>query len=45
MHTINYHLKKNADSELEENAVNRNFRIFVQDGKNQLVRTFYSLIA
>jgi hypothetical protein len=34
-HTINYHLKKIfSDSELEENAVTRNFRITAQDGKN-----------
>ncbi len=34
-HTINYHLKKVfADSELEENAVIRNFRITAADGKN-----------
>lgn len=33
-HTINYHLKKVfADSELEEEAVIRNFRITVADGK------------
>ncbi|OGS91835.1 MAG: cell filamentation protein Fic [Gallionellales bacterium GWA2_59_43] len=34
-HTINYHLKKVfADSELEEDAVIRNFRITAADGKN-----------
>jgi hypothetical protein len=34
-HTINYHLKKIfSDSELEENAVTRNFRITAQDGKS-----------
>jgi hypothetical protein len=34
-HTINYHLKKVfADSELEEEAVIRNFRITAADGKN-----------
>jgi len=34
-HTINYHLKKIfSDSELEEAAVIRNFRITAQDGKN-----------
>ena len=34
-HTINYHLKKVfADSELEEKAVIRNFRITAADGKN-----------
>ena len=33
-HTINYHLKKIfSDSELEEEAVIRNFRITAQDGK------------
>lgn len=33
-HTINYHLKKLfSDSELEENAVIRNFRITANDGK------------
>jgi hypothetical protein len=33
-HTINYHLKNIfSDSELEENAVTRNFRITAQDGK------------
>ncbi|WP_207924585.1 RhuM family protein [Pedobacter changchengzhani] len=33
-HTINYHLKKIfSDSELEETAVVRNFRITAQDGK------------
>ncbi len=33
-HTINYHLKKLfSDSEVEENAVVRNFRITAQDGK------------
>ena len=33
-HTINFHLKKIfSDSELEENAVTRNFRITAQDGK------------
>ncbi len=34
-HTINYHLKKVfSDSELQEDAVIRNFRITVADGKN-----------
>lgn len=34
-HTINYHLKKIfSDSELEEDAVIRNFRITAKDGKN-----------
>ena len=34
-HTINYHLKKVfSDSELEEKAVIRNFRITAADGKN-----------
>lgn len=34
-HTINYHLKKIfLDSELQEDAVIRNFRITAQDGKN-----------
>jgi hypothetical protein len=34
-HTINYHLKKIfSDSELEEKAVIRNFRITAKDGKN-----------
>ncbi|TVQ99803.1 MAG: cell filamentation protein Fic [Desulfovibrionales bacterium] len=34
-HTINYHLKKIfADSELQENAVIRNFRITATDGKS-----------
>jgi hypothetical protein len=34
-HTINYHLKKVfADSELDEGAVIRNFRITAADGKN-----------
>ena len=34
-HTINYHLKKIfTDSELEEDAVIRNFRITAQDGKS-----------
>ncbi|GAB6058538.1 hypothetical protein [Desulfonatronum parangueonense] len=34
-HTINYHLKKIfADSELQENAVIRNFRITAADGKS-----------
>ena len=34
-HTINYHLKKIfSDSELEENAVTRNFRVTAQDGKS-----------
>ena len=34
-HTINYHLKKVfADSELEKEAVIRNFRITAADGKN-----------
>ena len=34
-HTINYHLKKIfTDSELEEEAVIRNFRITASDGKN-----------
>ena len=34
-HTINYHLKKVfADSELEETAVIRNFRITAADGKS-----------
>ena len=34
-HTINYHLKKIfSDSELEEEAVIRNFRITAKDGKN-----------
>ena len=34
-HTINYHLKKVfGDSELEENAVIRNFRITAADGKS-----------
>lgn len=34
-HTINYHLKKIfSDSELEENAVTRNFRITAQDSKS-----------
>jgi len=34
-HTINYHLKNIfSDSELEENAVTRNFRITAQDGKS-----------
>jgi len=34
-HTINYHLKKIfSDSELEEDAVTRNFRITAQDGKS-----------
>ena len=33
-HTINYHLKKIfSDSEIQENAVVRNFRITAQDGK------------
>ena len=34
-HTVNYHLKKLfSDSELNENAVVRNFRITATDGKN-----------
>ena len=34
-HTVNYHLKKIfSDSELNENAVVRNFRITATDGKN-----------
>ena len=34
-HTINYHLKKIfTDSELEESAVIRNFRITAQDAKS-----------
>lgn len=34
-HTINYHLKKVfSDSELQEDAVIRNFRITAADGKN-----------
>ena len=34
-HTINYHLKKVfSDSELQANAVIRNFRITAADGKN-----------
>lgn len=34
-HTVNYHLKKLfSDSELNENAVVRNFRITASDGKN-----------
>ncbi len=34
-HTINYHLKKVfTDSELEESAVTRNFRITAADGKS-----------
>jgi hypothetical protein len=40
-HTINYHLKKVfADSELEENAVIRNFRITAADGKNYNTRHY-----
>ncbi len=38
-HTINYHLKKVfADSELEEDAVIRNFRITAADGKSYSTR-------
>ncbi|MDP5091562.1 MAG: virulence RhuM family protein, partial [Saprospiraceae bacterium] len=34
-HTVNYHLKKIfSDAELEENSVNREFRITASDGKN-----------
>jgi hypothetical protein len=44
-HTINYHLKKLfADSELEEEAVIRNFRITATDGKNYNIG-HYSLSA
>ncbi len=44
-HTINYHLKKIfSDSELEEEAVIRNFRITAQDGKNYNTQ-HYSLSA
>lgn len=44
-HTINYHLKKIfSDSELEEDAVIRNFRITAQDGKNYNIN-HYSLTA
>ena len=43
--TINYHLKKVFDdSELEENAVIRNFRITAADGKNYLTQ-FHNLDA
>jgi hypothetical protein len=38
-HTINYHLKKIfSDSELEETAVVRNFRITAQDGKTYNIK-------
>ena len=38
-HTINYHLKKIfTDSELEEDAVIRNFRITAADGKSYSTR-------
>ena len=44
-HTINYHLKKVfADSELQESAVIRNFRITAADGKNYNTQ-HYSLAA
>ena len=44
-HTINYHLKKVfADSELQESAVIRNFRITAADGKNYNIQ-HYSLAA
>lgn len=44
-HTINYHLKKVfTDSELQEEAVIRNFRITAADGKNYDTR-HYSLAA
>jgi hypothetical protein len=44
-HTINYHLKKVfADSELQEDAVIRNFRITAADGKNYDTR-HYNLAA
>jgi hypothetical protein len=44
-HTINYHLKKIfSDSELEEEAVVRNFRITAKDGKNYNTQ-HYSLSA
>ena len=44
-HTINYHLKKVfSDSELQEDAVIRNFRITAADGKNYDTR-HYSLAA
>ena len=40
-HTINYHLKKCfADSELEEHAVIRNFRITAADGKSYDTRHY-----
>lgn len=38
-HTVNYHLKKVFDdSELEEDAVIRKFRITAADGKNYIKR-------
>ena len=39
-HTINYHLKKVfSDSELQEDAVIRNFRITAADGKTTIPST------
>lgn len=42
VHTINYHIKKIfSDSELQEKAVIRNFRITAPDGKQDTTNCFY----